>query len=312
MTNPTILFMGTPEFAIHSLDVLLRHDYPIIGVVTQPDRPKGRGRTPSPSPVKFFAANHDIPVLQPDHVKSDDFITTVRNLAPEMVIVAAFGQILPKEIIEVPKWGALNVHPSLLPKYRGAAPINWAIIRGEKRTGVTIMLMDEGMDTGEILAQEETMIGPGETFGELSNRLAITGASLLLRTVEMIIRGNIRKTPQDSDLSSYAPRLKKDDCRILWDSDVHHVVNLIRGLSPEPSAHTFLAGKLLKIFRATCSEEPVTEQAGSICEKTDSGLKVAAKNGYVFITEVQMENKKRMSIHDFMRGFRISPGDALS
>jgi methionyl-tRNA formyltransferase len=311
MSKPKIVFMGTPEFAVPSLEILIKHDYPLVAVVTQPDRPKGRGRHMIPSPVKAFAQLHDLPVLQPERVRNSDFIEHLRNLAPDLFVVAAFGQILPREILELPPKGCVNVHPSLLPKYRGAAPINWAIIRGETKTGVTIMLMDEGMDTGDILMQEETPVAPGETYGELHDRLAGMGADLLFKSIEMIVTDTITRTLQDPCLATYAPRLKKEDGHIRWDSEVHHIVNLIRGLSPAPGAYSLFRGKMLKIFSATEEETLMTDMPGTLSRETEKGLPVAAKNGYVYLQDVQIENKKRMPVHEFLRGFRISHGDIL-
>ncbi len=311
MFRPKIVFMGTPEFAVPSLEILMMHNYPIVAVVTQPDRPRGRGRHMIPPPVKGCAQHHLLPVVQPERVRNSEFIDHLRNIAPDLVVVAAFGQILPREVLEIPRKGCVNVHPSLLPKYRGAAPINWTIIRGEVKTGVTIMLMDEGMDTGDILAQEETMITPEETSGELHDRLAEMGAELLVKTIKIILSDAATRTPQDASLATYAPRLKREDGLIRWDSDVHHIVNLIRGFSPVPGAYIFFKGKMLKIFSAKGEELPVTDIPGKIGRVTEEGLPVAARNGYVWLREIQLENKKRMPVRDFLRGFSISPGDVL-
>ncbi|HVO65057.1 MAG TPA: methionyl-tRNA formyltransferase [Syntrophales bacterium] len=312
MSGLKIIFMGTPEFAVPSLEILIRHDYQIAGVVTQPDRPRGRGRIPAPPPIKIFAEKYNLPVSQPERMRDQEVIDYFRSLAPDLVIVAAFGQILPREILEIPKFGCINVHPSLLPKYRGAAPMNWTIIRGEAKTGVTIMFMDEGLDTGDILSQEETMIDPEETFGKLHDRLANMGATLLLKTVKMIVSGDVPCTSQDDSLATYAPRLKKEDGLINWDRDVSQVVNLIRGLSPVPCAYTFYRGKILKIFSARGEVSHDAGTPGKIGGETETGLPVSAKNGYVYLQEIQMENKKRMSVRDFLRGFRIPPGDILN
>jgi len=311
MSKPKIVFMGTSEFAIPSLEILIGHDYPIVGVVTQPSRPKGRGRVPAPPPVKVIAEKYQIPVAQPERLKNQEFLDYFRNLSPDLVAVAAFGQLLPGEIIRAPRMGCINVHPSLLPNYRGAAPINWALIRGGVKTGVTIMLMDEGMDTGDILTKEETMIGPEEIFGGLHDRLAEMGAMLLLKTIDMITEGKALRTPQDSSLATYAPRLKKEDGLIRWDADFRQTVNLIRGLAPVPCAYTFFKGKMLKIFSAEGEQISPAESPGQIGKETEKGLQVAAKNGYVYLQEVQLENKKKMAVHDFLRGFRIAPGDTL-
>jgi methionyl-tRNA formyltransferase len=312
MTKPKIVFMGTPEFAVPSLDVLIRDDYPIVAVVTQPDRPKGRGRTPSPPPIRAVAEKYGIPVVQPERLRNKEFADYLTGVHPDLAVVAAFGQILPRAILEIPKMGCINVHPSLLPKYRGAAPINWALIRGEVKTGVTIMLMDEGMDTGDILTQEETMIEPMETFGKLNERLALMGARLLVPAIEMVASGNSTRRSQDASQATYAPRLTKEDGLIRWDADVRQTVNLIRGLAPVPCAYTFCKGKMLKIFSAVGEEVPSPESPGRIGTVTRKGLPVAAGNGYVYLQEVQLENKKRMSILDFLRGFRMAPGDTLS
>ena len=303
--------MGTPEFAVPSLDSLIRNDYPIVAVVTQPDRPRGRGRIPAPPPIKVIAEKYGLSIIQPERLKNKEFVDYFSGIYPDLAVVAAFGQILPREILEIPKMGCINVHPSLLPKYRGAAPINWALIRGEAKTGVTIMLMDEGMDTGDILTLEETMIEPMETFGKLNNRLADMGARLLLATIDVVMSGNSTRRPQDASLATYAPRLTKKDGLIRWDADVHQVVNLIRGLSPAPCAYTFYKGKMLKIFSAVGEEAPSPESPGRIGIVTEKGLPVAVRNGHVHLQKIQLENKKRMSIPDFLRGFRMVPGDTL-
>jgi len=303
--------MGTPEFAVPSLDILIRNDYPIVTVVTQPDRPKGRGRIAAPPPIKVAAEKYGLPLVQPERLRTTEFTDYFSGIRPDLAVVAAFGQILPREILDIPKMGCINVHPSLLPKYRGAAPINWALIRGEEKTGVTMMLMDQGMDTGDILAQEETMIEPMETFGKLNDRLAVMGARLLLATIDMVARGNSTRTPQDASLATYAPRLTKEDGLIRWDADLRETVNLIRGLSPTPCAYTSYKGKMLKVFSAIGEEIPPPESPGRIGTVTDKGLPVAARNGYVYLQEVQLENKKRMSIRDFLRGCRMAPGDIL-
>jgi methionyl-tRNA formyltransferase len=311
MSKPKIVFMGTPGFSVPSLEILTRNNYPLAAVVTQPDRPKGRGRHTVSSAVKTCAQSHRLTILQPEQVRNSEFIEHLRTLCPDIIVVAAFGQILPREIIELAPKGCVNVHPSLLPKYRGAAPVNWTIIRGETKTGVTIMLMDEGMDTGDILAQEETLLAPEETSGELHDRLAGMGADLLIKSIEMIATDTITRTPQDPSLATYAPRLKKEDGLIRWDSEVHHIVNLIRGLSPVPGAYSLFKGKMLKIFSATGEEALMKDMPGTVARETEKGLPVAAKNGYIYLQEVQMENKKRMPVHDFLRGFRLSRGDIL-
>jgi len=311
MPKPRILFMGTPAFAVPALEGLVRSDYPVIGVVTQPDRPQGRGRGIAPPPVKLLANGLGLTVFQPEKVRTPHFLETFRQLAPDLVVVAAFGQILPKEIIDGPREGCINIHPSLLPKYRGAAPINWALIRGEEKTGVTIMRMDEGVDSGDILLQEETPIGAEETFGALHDRLATMGAGLLVNALAMLEAGTLQSRPQDHRLATSAPRIDPEDCRIRWDADARAIVALVRGLSPTPSAYTLLDGKKLKIFIAAAETASVSEAPGTVAGETALGLRVAAGNGYVVLREVQLEGKKRLAARDFLRGVRVPPGQVL-
>lgn len=306
--KPKILFMGTPEFAVPSLQGLLRHGYEVMGVVTQPDRPKGRGKQTAPPPVKTFALKHEIPVFQPERVRSADFLEFCGRLSPDLVVVVAFGQILPKELLEIPRLGCINVHPSLLPKYRGAAPLNWAIIRGETKTGVTIMQMDEGMDTGDMLLKQETQIGPGETFGELHDRLAVMGGQMLIRTIDNIEHGSVRRIPQDHTAATYAPRLRKEDGLIRWDANAREIVCLVRGLSPVPGAFAFLAGRTLRIFQAVALDEPAAAPHGTIFTTSET-LLVAASDAFVCLLDVQLEGKKRMPTGDFLRGYRIGSGE---
>lgn len=308
MKKPTILFMGTPDFALPALRGLLRGGWPVIGVVTQPDRPQGRGRARASSPVKRLAEESSLPVFQPEKVGGTDFLNTFRILAPDIVAVAAFGQILPREIIRGPRMGCINIHPSLLPKYRGAAPIQRSLIGGEQITGVTIMQMDEGVDSGDILLQQETPIGPEETFGELHDRLAELGAELLLIALAMLQTGTLLPRPQDHRLASLAPRIGRDETRIRWQKDYRQIVRLIRGLSPVPGACTSLAGKQLKVFTAKADPSIVAEKPGAVSAGTAGTLRVAAGNGYVLLKEVQLEGKKRMTIPDFLRGCPILPG----
>ncbi|MFH1079979.1 MAG: methionyl-tRNA formyltransferase [Pseudomonadota bacterium] len=308
--KPKILFMGTPEFAVPSLKILLEQDRCVIGAVTQPDRPKGRGKLWTPSPLKIFAEAQHLPVFQPERVRSPEFLDLFGRLAPDLVAVVAFGQILPKEMLEQPSLGCINVHPSLLPRHRGAAPLNWAIIRGETTTGVTIMRMDEGMDSGDILLQEETTIGPSETVGELHDRLAGRGAQLLMDAIAKIEKGTIMRIPQDHAAATFAPRLKKEDGLIHWEADVRAIVRIIRGLSPAPCAYTFFDGKILRIFQAVEMDTPSPAHPGAI-SFSENELLVCTGNGSVSLLDVQLEGKKRMPIQDFLRGCRLKPGDRL-
>jgi methionyl-tRNA formyltransferase len=311
MAKPRILFMGTPAFALPSLQILHEQKYPIIGVVSQPDRPHGRGLKEVAPPVKILAQQLGLPVFQPEKVKDPSFLEKFYQLKPDMVVVVAFGQILPKDIIDYPPLQCLNIHPSLLPKYRGAAPINWPIVRGETKTGVTIMLMDEGMDSGDILTQEETQLGDTETYGELHDHLAKLGATLLIKTIEQVVNGTAQRQSQDASGVTFAPRLKKETGKIDWNNKVSDIVNLIRGLSPSPAAYTHLEGQVLKIFSAEAIQNKVSEVSGTIGAISPEGLPVAASDGYVILKDVQLAGKKRMLTQDFLRGHRLKPGTVL-
>ena len=287
-----ILFMGTPEFAVPSLTLLVESGLNIIGVVTQPDRPKGRGRHNEPPPIKVVAERFNLPVLQPERVRDESFLSVFRELAPDMVVLVAFGQILPREIIDSPPLGCINLHPSLLPKYRGAAPMNWTLIRGERETAATIIEMAEKVDAGDILLQERSPVGPEETFGELHDRMAQDGAMLLLKAVKGLIDGTIVKTPQDDSLATMAPRFKKEDTRIDWNREAVAIANLIRGLSPVPAAWSTLDGKQIKLFGAQAEKRPVPDPPGTIGPPEERGLPVAAANGCVYLRDVQLEGQK--------------------
>lgn len=311
MAKPRILFMGTPAFALPALCLLHEQSYPIVGVISQPDRPKGRGLKEVAPPVKILAQELGLPVFQPEKIKDQSFLEIFKELNPEMVVVAAFGQILPEFIIEYPPMQCLNIHPSLLPKYRGAAPLNWQIIHGETKTGVTIMLMDEGMDSGDILMQEETEIGETETFGELHDRLAQLGAILLIKTIAQMVEGTAKRKPQDKSGVTFAPRLKRETGKINWQANVSDITNLIRGLSPSPTAYTSLEGLSLKIFTAEAKPGKVNQPPGTIGAVSATGLPVAASDGYVILKDVQLAGKKRLLAQDFLRGYRLNPETVL-
>ena len=311
MAKPSILFMGTPAFAIPSLQILHDQNYPIVGVVSQPDRPRGRGLKEVAPPVKILAQEFGLPIFQPEKVRDKSFLETFYQLKPDIVVVVAFGQILPKEIIEHPPMQCLNIHPSLLPKYRGAAPLNWPIIRGETKTGVTIMLMDEGMDSGDILTQQETDIGAAETYGDLHDRLAEIGATMLIKTIEQVVAGTTQRQTQDASRVTFAPRLKKEIGKINWHDNVFNIVNLIRGISPSPAAYTHLEGQVLKIFAAEGNKNKVSEIPGTIDAVSATGVHVATADGYVILKDVQLAGKKRMLIADFLRGHHLKPETIL-
>jgi methionyl-tRNA formyltransferase len=311
MKKPRILFIGTSPFAIPSLLDLNREEWPIIGVVTPPDRPQGRGRLTAPPPVKTAALEIGLPVIQESDIKDIDFLRTLQALAPDLVVVASFGQIIPQSILNIPPEGCLNIHPSLLPKYRGAAPINWAIIRGEKKTGVTVMKMDQGMDSGDILLQEETPIGEKENFGVLHDRLAKMGSKLLLKTLSLLMKGDLHPDKQSHALATFAPSLDKDAGLIRWENGRRQIERLIRGLSPIPCAYTFLNGKKLKVFAGTAKPSENPQAPGTIKIEKNETLCVAAQDGYVYLEEIQLEGRKRLKAGDFLRGASISTGEIM-
>ena len=311
MAKPCILFMGTPAFALPALRALHQHQYPIIGVVTQPDRPKGRGLKEVSPPVKILAQEFGLPVYQPLKVRDESFLDIFRKLNPDMVVLVAFGQILPRAIIDYPPLKCLNIHPSLLPKYRGAAPLNWQIIRGETKTGVSIMIMDEGMDSGDVLLQKETPLGDTENVGDLHDRLAQLGATMLIRAVEQMSDGTAQRKKQDASGATFAPRLTKETGKIDWNRKASEIVNLIRGLSPTPTAYTSLDGLSLKIFSAVVRTGSVDQTPGTIASADPDGLSVAAVDGHVILKDVQLAGKKRMPIDVFLRGHHVKSGTIL-
>jgi methionyl-tRNA formyltransferase len=310
MKKMSLLFMGTPHFAVPALQILLDHGLSIAGVVTQPDRPRGRGRLLTPPPVKVFAETHGLPVFQPEKIREEDFLRIFRKLAPDLVVVAAFGQILPHEMLIQPQYGCINIHPSLLPQYRGSAPIQWSLIRGEKVTGVTIMRLNEGVDSGDILLQEEVIIAEEETFASLHDRLAEIGARMLYQTIEMLMDNSIRPIPQDHAKATLAPRLKKEDGLINWRMNVREILALIRGLSPDPGAYTYIDGKKLTIFAASGVISPPTDPPGTIHIPQKGKLTISAGNGIISPLDIQAENKKRMSIQNFLQGYRMKKESA--
>lgn len=306
-----ILFFGTPDFAVPSLEELLRR-HQVVGVVTQPDRRAGRGQAVTRPPVKVMAERAGVPVLQPEKLRVGDWPQILRDMKADVGAVVAFGQILPKAVLEAPGLGCINLHASLLPRFRGAAPIAWAIVRGERETGLTTFLMDAGMDTGQILLQEPLSIGPGETTGELAGRMARLGAPLLRRTLEMWADGQIIPRPQNHEAATYAPRLKKEDGVIRWEAPARDVVNLVRGMNPWPGGQTRWTGGQLLIWRAAAFAEDADALPGTLVPLPgEEGLGVAAGEGIVRILECQRENRRHVSWEDFIRGARISAGMRL-
>lgn len=301
-----LVFLGTPEFAVPSLEALVTAGYPIVAVITQPDRPKGRGRSTLPSEVKVAALKNSLAVLEPERVRNEDFLNDFLKIEADMAVLVAFGQILPKAMIEAFRFGIVNVHPSLLPKYRGAAPINWALIRGEGGTGVTTMRIGEGVDSGDILLQEKVPILPDEDYGSLESRLARIGANLLLETIEGLVAGCVTPVSQDHLAATYAPKINKEDTHISWNAPPQQIVDLVRGLAPSPGAYSLLKGKQLKIFTAQSEPGRPGAAPGTVLDLTEKGLRVAAGDGFVLLHEVQLEGKKRMGVKDFLRGHQIS------
>ena len=308
-----IVFMGTPDFAVGSLAALAEcGKYEIVGVVTQPDRPKGRGNKMLMTPVKEYAISKGYEVYQPQKVKTPEFVQILRDMQPDLIVVAAFGQFLSQEILSMPKYGCINVHASLLPKYRGAAPIQYAIIKGESESGVTIMQMDIGMDTGAMLDKVVVPIGANTTMGELHDELKVKGAELLLTVIEKIEAGTVVAEPQNNDEATYATLLDRSMERIVWTKSAQEVHNLIRGFNPAPSTFTkLLNGKSLKIWCSRMTDKNTTAAPGTVIELSKHSFFVACGSGVLEITEVQPESKKRMPAQVFINGRGVQVGDVL-
>ncbi|UCF87174.1 MAG: methionyl-tRNA formyltransferase [Nitrospiraceae bacterium] len=300
-----LVFFGTPEFAVPPLNALFKYRSEVLAVVTQPDRKSGRGKRIISSPVKNEALRAGLTVLQPQRVKDRNFIDELRFLMPELIVVVAYGQILPPGIIHMPEFGCINVHASILPVYRGAAPINWAIINGEKKTGITTMLMDEGMDTGPVLMQEETEISPHDTAGSLSERLSKIGADVLIQTLDGIRLGRVKPVPQGEG-ASYAPLLRKTDGLISWSKSASDLCNFIRGVNPWPGAYTFLDSERMAIIKADIREGDA--EKGVIVKVARDELFVGTEEGLLSIIEIQPSGKKCMDIRAFLQGRDIKEG----
>ncbi len=304
----SIVFMGTPDFAVASLKALLNAGFSVSRVVTQPDRPRGRGRKLLPPPVKEFAQKAGIEVWQPERVRDPDFIELLRTAAPEIIVVVAFGQILPRAVLDIPPLGCINLHASLLPRYRGAAPIHRAIINGETVTGVTTMYMDEGMDTGDMILRTRVPIRRDDTVGTLHDRLAEVGAELLVKTLDLVQRGVAPREPQDPAEATYAPMLTKNDELIRWDRPAEDIRNQVRGMDPWPGACTRIGNERVKIWRveAEPSENDAQGQPGQVlAADPEYGIIVQAAQGRVVITELQPAGGRRMSAGDYLRGHRL-------
>ena len=308
-----IVFMGTPDLAAEVLETMMKSGCEVTLAVTQPDRPKGRGRGVIKTPVHECADRWGIPVFSPERVKRPEAVERLREEAPDLIVVAAFGQILSKEILDLPRYGCVNVHASLLPAYRGAAPIQWAVINGETKSGVTIMQMDEGLDTGDILLQEEIPLAPGETGESLYNKMAALGGELLVKALPMIEQGTLTHVKQDDAASCYAPMLKKEMGNIDWTMPAVQIERLVRGLNSWPGAYTFMNGKMLKIWGAELTDGSLSGgEPGTVTGTDKSAIYVACGKGALALTEVQYEGKKRMSTQAFLLGTKVTPGQKLT
>lgn len=308
-----IIFMGTPDFAKESLEAVYNAGHEILTVVTNPDKKQGRGMKLKPSPVKEFALEKDLNIMQPEKVrKNEEFINAIKKINPDVICVVAYGKILPKEILEIPRYGCVNVHGSLLPKYRGAAPIQWAVLNGDKETGITTMYMDEGMDTGDMILKEKVEIGEDETTGELWDRLSKVGGNLLVRTLNEIEKGNAPRIKQGDEFS-LAPMIDKKMAKIDWEKKTaKEIKNLVRGLNPIMGAYTFLEGKKIKFWKVDVInidkldvKEEKLNNGTVLVSNPKEGLLIKAKDGVIKVIEIQGENAKKMPTSDFLRGNKI-------
>ena len=309
MDHLRIIFMGTPEFAVPSLEKLVDGGYNIIAVITAPDKPSGRGMQMNESAVKKYASSKGLKILQPEKLKNPDFINELKELHADLQVVVAF-RMLPEIVWNMPPMGTINLHGSLLPQYRGAAPINWAIINGEKQTGVTTFKLQHEIDTGDILLQEKISIGEEENAGQLHDRMMMIGAELLLETVNELVNNTLREVAQShaSHITPgtlhHAPKIFNEDCKIKWQKSVDEIYNLVRGLAPYPGAFTFLQGKKIKVFSSKKEYSNTTKNPGELITDNKTFLKFTCNNGYIHVMELQLEGKKKMSTTDFLRGWR--------
>ncbi len=309
-----IVFMGTPDFASSALKGLVEAGNEVVLAVTQPDRPKGRGKETAMSAVKECALHYGIEVFQPEKVKEEEAVRKIRDASPDLIVVAAFGQILTKEILDIPRYGCINIHASLLPEYRGASPIQRSIEDGKKETGITIMQMDEGLDTGDILMQQSLAIAENETGGSLFDRLSGLGASLVCRVIPMIEKGEINPVKQDDEKASYVGMLKKDSGRIDFNKSAKELERLVRAMDPWPGTFTFFKGKNLKIWKTRVEkgeEDRAGTEPGTVISAGKNGIAVQCGSGVLLIEELQLSGKKRMKTGDFLLGTALAPGEKL-
>jgi methionyl-tRNA formyltransferase len=305
-----LVFFGTPDFAVKSLEALVHSHHEVAGVVTQPDRPKGRGREVVPSPVKRLAQERGLSIFQPEKASLPEFVQTLHSLSPDLIVVAAYGEILKRDVLQAPVHGSINVHASLLPKYRGSSPIQAAIVAGDEATGVTIIQMDEQMDTGDILGQVEVPIGVNDTASTLHDKLAQVGARLLVETVDRIERGTVVRTPQDDEVATYTKRLRKEDGAIDWNVPAEKLHSFVRAMNPWPVAHT-RGGKLRVWMTSVPSEQLETAEPGTVMRAEEDGLLVATLDGAVRIERIQVAGSRPMSAEEFLRGHELRAGEQL-
>jgi methionyl-tRNA formyltransferase len=307
--------MGTPDFAVPSLEALLDSGENVVCVITQPDRPKGRGRKLTPPPIKELALQAGLPVLQPEKIKDEEFLAKLKGFNPDLIVLTAYGRILPDSLINLPPYGTINVHGSLLPKYRGAAPIQWALINGETETGVTIMQMDEGLDTGDILLAEKLPINPDDTAGSLFVKLAKLGGTALKKALKQLRTNKLTPIKQDDSLATHAPLLKKVDGLVDWSKSAQQISCLIRGLDPWPTTYTTLAGKRFRLFSPLVISQSDCQFSASgpgiVCQADHNGLVISTGSGYLLVREVQPEGSKRMGVDAYLRGHPIKSGTRL-
>jgi methionyl-tRNA formyltransferase len=306
-----IFFLGSSAFACPSLDRLARSTHQVLGVLTQPDRPKGRRQRLTPPPIKILALEKNLPVFQPEKVRDPSAAERIRSLRPDILVVVAYGQILPPAVLAIPPRGCVNVHASLLPKYRGAAPIARAILQGDKRTGVSTMFMDAGMDTGPLLLVEETEISSTDTTGTLQERLSHLGASLLLQTLDELAGGTLTPRPQDHAQASYAPKIEKTEARIDWSQPARQLSFLLRAFDPSPGAFTFWNGRALKLYGPSWTDRAITATPGTVVATSPDHLRFATGQGELLVQELQMESRPRMRVREFLQGHPLKAGEVL-
>lgn len=306
-----VVFMGTPDIAVPCLQKLIDEGHEVAAVVTQPDKPKGRGKKLAMPPVKELAVKYDIPVLQPVRARDEEFVKSIKEINPDLIVVIAFGQILGKELLEIPKYGCINVHVSLLPKYRGAAPINWVIINGEKKTGITTMYMDEGLDTGDIILSKEFDLDRYITAGELHDRMMVEGAEILKDTIDLIEKGEAKRTPQNHDEFSYAPIMDRNLGNIDFTKSAEEIHNLVRGVNPWPGAYTFYNDVKMKLWKTDVLNEKSSKEPGTVLSVDKNGIKISTGDGVLLVEEIQMPNKKRMPVSEYIKGNSIDTGAIL-